>query len=63
MPSTRIYEVRNTEGDFSRLVEAASASQAVRHVTKAQYKVSVPSAMEVAKAMAGGAKVETAGEA
>lgn len=57
---TRIYVVQKTNG-FTRLVEATSASQAIRHCALGEYAAKVASSTDVAHAMQGGAKVEAAG--
>ena len=63
MAATRIYRVRDmdAEGEDSRLIEATSPSQAVRHAAK-RFNVAVASAKEVASLMARGLKVELAKE-
>lgn len=58
---TRIYLVQShREGDRARLIEAASAAQAVRHVVSKEYEARVPTTKEVASAMAAGIQVEAA---
>jgi hypothetical protein len=56
---TRIYEVL-TDDEDSRLVEAASASAAIRHVAAPKFKAEVANAKRVALLMAGGKSVEKA---
>ncbi len=58
MSSTRIYIVKGPEGE--RLVEAASTSQAIRHVVTPKYTAGVASTKQLAQLMTAGAKVETA---
>lgn len=58
---TRIYLVRSTrDGIPARLIEAASAAQAVRHVVSKEYAAHVPTTKEVASAMNAGILVEAA---
>lgn len=57
---TRIYKVTLKGGHNVRLVEAASAAQAVRHVVKDEFIAEVATTKEVAYAMNAGAKVESA---
>lgn len=58
---TRIYLVTNTQrGLPARLIEAASAAQAIRHVVSKEYAAVVPTTKEVAHAMAAGIQVEAA---
>lgn len=54
----RIYKV--TAGDKSYLVQATSQAQALRHIAGRMYRVEIATAMDVAKSMAAGAKLEVA---
>ena len=58
---TRVYLVKN--GNVECLVEAISIAQALRHVVKSQYTTRVLSAVEVAKVVSSGMKLETASDA
>lgn len=58
--STRIYLVKTKEG-ASRLVRAASASQAVRHCAK-QFSAEVATQNDLVGAIGAGTLVEDAGE-
>jgi len=58
MSITRIYAVR--DGDAVRLIEASSASAAIRHCARDRYSVSPAKPRDVADAMADGVKVEQA---
>jgi hypothetical protein len=58
----RIYAVTNKENGSTRLVMAANAAQALRHVTQAGFTVKAANAVEVGRHMAGGIQLETAGE-
>ena len=58
---TRVYLVKN--GNVECLVEAISIAQALRHVVKSQYTTRVLSAVEVAKVVSSGMKLETACDA
>ena len=58
MSNTRIYSVR--DGDAVRLIEATSASAAVRHCAIDRYHVAVAKAKDIAYQMAKGVKVELA---
>jgi len=55
----RIYIVNDKTNDTTRLVEAPNPAQALRHVTLKQFDVSAASAIEVAKLMSTGVKLET----
>lgn len=59
---TRIYIVRSRGVDPTptRLVEAASAAQAVRHVVKSQYHVEACTPKVIASVMSSGVMVEDA---
>ncbi len=59
--ATRTYLVKPAEGK-ARLVEATNQAQALRHVAKDTFTVTVASGLETAKAMEAGAKLEQAGE-
>lgn len=61
MTGSRIYIVRSTNGASQRLVEATSQAQAVRHCVSQDYEVYVATTKDVAKFMACGVLVETAG--
>lgn len=60
--NTRIYVVHDKGADAARLVEAASAAAAVRHVAINRYTVTAASPKQIAHHMARGVHVETAGE-
>lgn len=63
MVNTRIYAVQcptTGEGQQHRLVEATSASAAIRHVTKGTYSAKVPDTKQLASLMQGGIGVEKA---
>ena len=55
-----IFVVDNTQTDVVVLVEAVSAAQALRHITKKAYTVKVAKAADVAHYMMQGAKLERA---
>lgn len=57
--ATRVYLVTN--GDTKKLVEASSQAQALRHVVRSQFTVTVPTTLDLVVLMQGGAKVEKAG--
>ena len=62
---TRIYVVKTCHTDtaqITKLVEATSAAQAIRHVVGPRYEAHVASTKEVATAMSTGLVVERAGE-
>lgn len=56
---TRIYYV--ADGHETRLIEATSAAAAIRHCAVKRYRYGVAKPKEVARLMAQGVKVETAG--
>jgi hypothetical protein len=58
--ATRLYEV--LMGGHVHLVEAATQSQAIHHVVKGKVSAKVLSALDTAKFMAEGHKVEKAGK-
>jgi len=58
--NTRLYRVTQENTGDQHLVEATSASQALRHVTTGMFTVAVASTKDVAGMMANGVKVETA---
>lgn len=61
---TRIYIVRPTKADGQpRMVEAASQSQAIRHVVSGEYEAAVANTKQLASLMASGVKVESANPA
>ena len=63
--TTRIYSVSLTfspPGAPARLVRAANASQALRHVARDTLAVAVASQDNLVALIAAGVKVETAGE-
>lgn len=63
MPTTRIYIVRDPEIDGAEeLVEASSASAAMRHVATRRYTVKAATPKEVAELMQNGIRMQTAGE-
>ena len=57
--AARIYRVEAANGD-SVLVKATNQAQALRHVARSIYTVSVPTALEVAEEMQAGQKIEDA---
>lgn len=57
---TRIYVVIN--GEEKRLVDAASAAQAIRHCVKNKYSAKAASPKEIAQFMKSGLQVETASD-
>ena len=57
---TRFYKVVNGTAQ-PRLVEAASAAQALRHVTTPLYQVSVANERDIVTLMRDGVQVEVAG--
>lgn len=59
MAETRIYCVLKKDGT-KRLVEAASQSQAIRHVVTPEYRAEIASPKTVAFLMQEGLKIETA---
>lgn len=60
MAAKRIYEVCNKETDASRLVRAASRAQAVGHVARNLFDVTVADQEALVLAMTNGIKVEDA---
>lgn len=56
---TRIYRVER-ETEPPQLVEAATAAQALRHVTRKAYQVKTATTKEVASLVGQGVKVEQA---
>jgi hypothetical protein len=62
MAQTRLYEVCDNETGTSQLIEATSAAHAVRFCARARYTAGTPNAMEVARLMQKGAKIEKASE-
>jgi hypothetical protein len=60
MSVTRIYVVLN--GEDRRLVDAASAAQAIRHCVKNKYSAKAATPKEIAQYMKSGLQVETASE-
>jgi hypothetical protein len=59
--TTRIYIVQNGADVPVRLVDAASQSQAIRHVTANLFSARVATTHEVARLVADGVEVEDAG--
>lgn len=61
---TRIYTVSSNgvTGNQTRLVEAASAAQAIRHVTRGTWNAEVPNTKQLAELMKSGVSVEKAGD-
>ena len=60
---SRLYLVVDTaEGGAERIVDAANASQAIRHVVKGRFTTTPASARVVARLVAQGVKVEKANE-
>jgi hypothetical protein len=58
---TRIYAVANGAGP-TRLVEATSTAQALRHVAEQTFTVAIAKPKDVAALMAQGVALETAGD-
>ncbi len=58
--SARIYSITSTITNTTRMVKAHTPAQALRHVARNVYSVSVASAIDVADHMADGWKVEDA---
>lgn len=62
MPAaTRIYYVTAEDGE-SRLVRASSPAQAIRHVARDRYRVSVAAQETIVEMVSAGDPVETAGQ-
>jgi len=61
--SKRIYVVLGEHGDkiTERLVSAATAAQAIRHVVSNTYDAKVPSQAKLVELVSSGVKVEEAG--
>lgn len=59
---TRIYVVLNKQSGERRLVEAISASQAIRHCVQNIYEAKPGSPKDIAGAMSEGLKVEQANQ-
>ena len=60
MATTRIYVVRDTANESKRLVRASTQAQAIRHVVKDRFEVTVADQETLVFMMSGGAKVEDA---
>lgn len=60
MTETRIYVVTNKNDNGRRLVEAASAAQAIRHCVSSIYEANVATAKSIAQYMGDGLKIEKA---
>lgn len=58
---TRIYKVSGGPNEITRLVEATSQAQAIRHVVSDLYRAEVATTKDVAQAMGSGLQVEVAG--
>lgn len=58
----RIYIVTDKAAKVDFLIKATSQAQAVRHVARMQFDVSVASAVDVADKLTAGVKLEDAGE-
>lgn len=58
----RIYIVTDKAAKVDFLIKATSPAQAVRHVARMQFDVSVASAVDVADKLTAGVKLEDAGE-
>ena len=58
--TTRIYVV--ITGEEKRLVDAASAAQAIRHCVKNKYSAKAATPKEIAQYMKSGLQVETAAD-
>jgi hypothetical protein len=60
MSESRIYEVQVKGSPVVRLVDAVSAAQALRHVAKQQFEVTLPTTKRVAYLMGKGIVPEDA---
>lgn len=60
--NTRIYKVWDLVTGDTRLIDASSAAQAVRHVAVGKFSAKIPTTKEVADLVAKGAKVEAAAQ-
>jgi len=60
MSATRIYEVQVKGSEVTRLVDAISEAQALRHVAKPQYEITLPNMKRVLYLRDKGVKVEDA---
>lgn len=58
--TTRIYVVMNKADDSRRLVEAATAEQAIRHCVNNVYEAKIAGTKEIAGMMREGLQVEVA---
>lgn len=59
-PNGRIYEILNKSTGTSRLVFAATQAQALRHVARDSFDVTIPSTRQALKLAAAGTAVEVA---
>ena len=59
---TRLYAVINNTNGAVRLIEAANPAQALSHVSKSEYSVSVAKPKDIAGYIIGGAVLEKAGK-
>jgi hypothetical protein len=57
---TRVYLV--SDGEQSRLVEAISIAQAIRHVVKSKFTTKVLSSVDTARAIDAGLRLEVAND-
>ena len=60
MATTRIYVVRDTANESKRLVRASTQAQAIRHVVKDRFEVTVADQETLVFMMSNGAMVEDA---
>ena len=60
MKSIRIYKITSKDTGGVSLVKAGSQAQAMSHVAKSEFAISVATAMEVADLVSAGIKVEDA---
>ena len=58
----RIYIVTDRTAKVNFLIKANSQAQAIRHVARMQFDVSVASAVDVADKLTAGVKLEDAGD-
>lgn len=62
MAETRIYKVINEADQSTKMIEASSAAQAVRHAVAKIYRADVATTKEVASFMTSGNKIMIATE-
>lgn len=56
-----LYAVTHTETKATRLIEAANAAQAARHVVRTSHAIAIPSPAQLIELTKAGVEVETAG--